>query len=250
MEKLLEIKNLKKEFINNKIKTTVLKNLNLDIYDGDFTIIMGQSGSGKSTLLYSISGMDKCDGSVIYNNINITKLSEKKLTKLRSKDFGFVFQQMHLVNNLTIFENIAVPGYNINKNTKQVNEKAKNLLSKVNIKNKNHLYPTQISGGEQQRVAIARSMINAPKLIFADEPTGALNRKNANAVLDLFTEINESGQSIVMVTHDVKTAIRGNRIIYLEDGKIKGEISLDRYTEKSVKEREKTVNDWLVNLMW
>lgn len=250
MESILKIKNLRKEFVNNKIKNVVLKDLDLDIYFSDFTIIMGQSGSGKSTLLYCISGMDKSEGEVIYNNIDITKLKENKLIKLRGKDFGFVFQQMHLVSNLTVYENVAVPGYNINKNTKEVNKITKKLLNKVNIKDKDNLYPNQISGGEQQRVAIARSMINDPKIIFADEPTGALNRKNASDVLDLFTEMNNKDQSIVMVTHDLKTAIRGNRIVYLEDGKIKGELKLDKYTEETRKEREQKVNDWLINLMW
>lgn len=178
MENIIEIKKLKKEFINNKIKNVVLNDLDLNIYNGDFTIIMGQSGSGKSTLLYCISGMDKAKGSILYCDQNITKLNENKLIKLRSKDFGFVFQQMYLINNLNIFENIAIPGYNLNKNTKYINKRTKELLDKVNIKGKKHLYPNQISGGEAQRVAIARSMINDPKIIFADEPTGALNRKN------------------------------------------------------------------------
>lgn len=250
MEKLLEIKNLKKNYFNNKIETNILNNISVDIYEGDFTVIMGQSGSGKSTFLYCVSGMDNCEGKIKYNNLYINKLKEKKLINLRGKDFGFIFQQMHLVPNLTIFENVAIPGYNVNKNTSKVNEKAKELLKLVNIENKDNYYPNQLSGGEQQRVAIARSLINNPKLVFADEPTGALNRKNANDVLDLFIEINNNNQSIVMVTHDLHSAIRGNRIIYIEDGKIKGELKLDKYATEKAKEREQKVNDWLLNLMW
>lgn len=250
MEKLLEVKNLKKDYINNKVRTNILNDISIDIYDGDFTVIMGQSGSGKSTFLYCISGMDNCNGKIKYNNLYINQMKEKKLINLRGKDFGFIFQQMHLVPNLTIFENVAIPGYNINKNALKVNDRVKELLELVNIKNKDNNYPNQLSGGEQQRVAIACSLINNPKIVFADEPTGALNRKNANDILDLFIEINKNNQSIVMVTHDLHSAIRGNRIIYIEDGKIKGELQLDKYTKEKAKEREQKVNDWLLNLMW
>ena len=250
MKNILEIKNLKKDYVNNKIKTNILDNISVDIYEGDFTVIMGQSGSGKSTFLYCVSGMDNCSGKIKYNDQYLNKLKEKKLINLRGKDFGFIFQQMHLVPNLTIFENVAIPGYNVNKNSFKVNEKAKELLNLVNIKNKDKYYPNQLSGGEQQRVAIARSLINDPKIVFADEPTGALNRKNANDVLNLFNEINDNNQSIIMVTHDLHSAIRGNRIIYIEDGKIKGELDLDKYTKDKAKEREQKVNDWLLNLMW
>ena len=164
---------------------------------------------------------------------------------------GFVFQQMHLVSNLTIFENIAVTGYlNKSVSAKQTNKRVDELLEKMSISHiKTHL-PSQVSGGEQQRCAIARAVINKPKLIFADEPTGALNRKNTADVLDLLTELNRDGQSILMVTHDVRAAARANRILYLSDGKILGDISLSPYKEEDIKSREAQINAWLTSLEW
>lgn len=203
---VLSAKGICKSFAHNGVQNHILTNLDIDIYEGDFTVVMGASGSGKSTLLYALSGMDRVNGgSVMYDGNDIAKLSEKKLSQLRCGDFGFVFQQMHLVSNLTLFENIAVPGY-LNKSVPagEVNRRAEELLEKMGISHiKTHL-PSQCSGGEQQRCAIARAVVNSPKLLFADEPTGALNRKNTTEVLDLFSELNAGGQSILMVTHDAR----------------------------------------------
>ena len=207
---VLSAKGICKSFAHNGVQNHILTNLDIDIYEGDFTVVMGASGSGKSTLLYALSGMDRVNGgSVMYGGKDIAKLPEKKLSQLRCGDFGFVFQQMHLVSNLTLFENIAVPGY-LNKSVPagEVNRRAEELLEKMGISHiKTHL-PSQCSGGEQQRCAIARAVVNSPKLLFADEPTGALNRKNTTEVLDLLTELNAGGQSILMVTHDARGAPR------------------------------------------
>jgi putative ABC transport system ATP-binding protein len=224
----------------------------MQLYEGDFTVIMGASGSGKSTLLYALSGMDSAtSGSVMYGDTDITGLNEKKLAELRHSDFGFVFQQMHLVSNLTIFENVAVAGY-LNKtvSAKQTDERVSELLEKMNISHiKSHL-PSQVSGGEQQRCAIARAVVNKPKLIFADEPTGALNRKNSQDVLDLLTELNKEGQSILMVTHDLRAAARADRILYLSDGKILGDLNMPPYVPQEIKSRETQINAWLTSLEW
>ncbi|SKA61842.1 putative ABC transport system ATP-binding protein [Eubacterium uniforme] len=249
---VLSARNLCKSFAHNGGQLHILTQVNLDLYEGDFTVIMGQSGSGKSTLLYSLSGMDRAtSGEVIYKDENVVKMNEKKLATIRHEDFGFIFQQMYLVSNLTLFENVAVPGYlNKEKTSKQVDEKASGLLDKVGLtKVKTHL-PKQVSGGEQQRCAIARAVINEPKLLFADEPTGALNRKNTKEVLDLLTNLNENGQSILMVTHDMKAALRANRVIYLEDGNIVGELSLPPYKKEDEKSRETQLNAWLTSLEW
>ena len=249
---ILSAKDLCKSFAHNGGQLHIISNVDLEIYEGDFTVIMGASGSGKSTLLYALSGMDRAtNGSVMYGGEDIAKLKEKKLAELRHTDFGFVFQQMHLVSNLTIFENVAVTGYlNKSASAKETNKRVDELLEKMNISHiKTHL-PSQVSGGEQQRCAIARAVVNNPKLIFADEPTGALNRKNTADVLDLLTELNEGGQSILMVTHDVRAAARANRILYLSDGKILGDLSLAPYKEEDIKRREAQINAWLTSLEW
>ena len=199
---ILSAKGLCKSFAHNGVQNHILSNLDIEIYEGDFTVVMGASGSGKSTLLYALSGMDRATGGTVsYGGEDIVKLSEKKLAQLRHKDFGFIFQQMHLVSNLTLFENVAVPGY-LNKtvSAESVNKRADELLEKMGIAQIKTQLPSQCSGGEQQRCAIARAVINEPKLLFADEPTGALNRKNTTEVLNLLTALNNSGQSILMVT--------------------------------------------------
>ncbi len=249
---LLSAKDISKSFAHDGGQIHVISHLDLDIYDGDFTVIMGASGSGKSTLLYALSGMDKATaGSVIYNDLDLAKIKENELAKLRHTDFGFIFQQMHLVNNLSLFENIVVSGYlNKDKKVAEVNSKANELLELMGISHvKKHL-PSQVSGGEQQRCAIARAVINSPKLIFADEPTGALNKTNTIEVLNLLTKLNENNQSILMVTHDIRAALRANRVIYLEDGKVKGEIDLPPYNIEDEKSREVQLNAWLSSMKW
>ena len=249
---ILSAKDLCKSFAHNGGQLHIISNVDLDIYEGDFTVIMGASGSGKSTLLYALSGMDRAtSGSVMYGGQDIAKLKEKKLAELRHTDFGFVFQQMHLVSNLTIFENVAVTGYlNKSASAKETNSRVDELLEQMSISHiKTHL-PSQVSGGEQQRCAIARAVINKPKLIFADEPTGALNRKNTADVLDLLTELNREGQSILMVTHDIRAAARASRILYLSDGKILGDLPLPPYKEEDIKSREAQINAWLTSLEW
>lgn len=250
--KILEGKNITKTFSNTGSTNKVLDNINIDIYDGDFTIIMGTSGAGKSTLLYALSGMDNIsNGQILYKNKDISKLNEKQMADLRTKEFGFIFQQTYLVSNLSLFENITVAGYlSKEKKQKEIEQRAMGLLKQMNVEKAKDRMPSQVSGGEGQRTAVARAMINNPGLIFADEPTGALNKSNTEEVLNLLTNINEAGQSILMVTHDIKAAIRGNRLLYLEDGKIIGEKNLPKFDESNLKQREEEISKWLEEMSW
>ena len=177
--------------------------------------------------------------------------TERLLARLRCTDFGFVFQQIHLVSNLSLFENVAIPGYlDKSRSVEEVDSFADSLLEKMNITDIKTQLPAQCSGGEQQRCAIARALINTPDIVFADEPTGALNRRNTTEVLDLFTLCNKEGQSILMVTHDIRAALRATRLLYLEDGKIIGELSLPPYSPENEKSRETQVNSWLTSMHW
>ncbi|MBO5352586.1 MAG: ABC transporter ATP-binding protein [Lachnospiraceae bacterium] len=249
---ILSARGLCKSFAHNGGQVHILSHVDFELYEGDFTVIMGASGSGKSTLLYALSGMDRATaGQVLYEGENLVSMKEKGLSKLRHTDFGFIFQQMHLVSNLSLLENIAVPGYlNKEKSATEVKERAGRLLEQMGIAHiKNHL-PSQVSGGEQQRCAIARAVINSPKVLFADEPTGALNRRNTTEVLNLLSGLNEQGQSILMVTHDMRAALRATRVLYLEDGAIVGELTLPPYREEAEKSREAQVNAWLSSMKW
>ncbi|MBR3044949.1 MAG: ABC transporter ATP-binding protein [Oscillospiraceae bacterium] len=249
---ILSAKGLCKSFAHNGGQVHILSGMDLDIYQGDFTVIMGASGSGKSTLLYALSGMDRATaGTVIYQGNDLVKMSEKQLTALRRSDFGFIFQQMHLVSNLTLRENITVPGYlNRKRTAAETDQRADELLEQMGLSHiKDHL-PAQCSGGEQQRCAVARAIIHEPELLFADEPTGALNKRNTTEVLDLLTALNAAGQSILMVTHDARAALRASRIIYISDGKVVSELTLSPYTAESEKHREAQVTAWLAALEW
>lgn len=249
---ILSAKGLCKSFAHNGGQNHILSHIDFDLYEGDFTVVMGASGSGKSTLLYALSGMGRATaGKVLYNGKDIVTMKEKELAGLRYKDFGFIFQQMHLVSNLTLFENITVPGFlDKSKPAAEVKERAEKLLEQMGISHvKTHL-PSQVSGGEQQRCAIARAVIHEPKVLFADEPTGALNRKNTTEVLNLLTELNKEGQSILMVTHDMRAALRATRILYIADGKIIGELTLPPYNLEEEKSRETQVNAWLSSMEW
>lgn len=249
---ILSANGLCRSFAHNGAQVHVLQHIDLELYEGDFTVVMGASGSGKSTLLYSLSGMDRATGGqVLYDGLNLVTAKEKELARLRYTDFGFIFQQMHLVSNLSLFENIAVSGYlNKEKSAQEVRDYTKKLLDTMGISHIQSHLPSQVSGGEQQRCAIARAVVNQPKLLFADEPTGALNRKNTTEVLNLLTKLNQSGQSILMVTHDLRAALRATRILYLDDGKVVGELSLPPYNSGEESDRETQVNTWLFAMGW
>lgn len=249
---ILKANGLCKSFAHNGGQLHILSHVDLELFEGDFTVIMGASGSGKSTLLYALSGMDRATaGQVLYQDMDLVTMSEKNLATLRHTDFGFIFQQMHLVSHLTLFENVVVPGYlNKQKNATDVKNYGNELMEKMGISHIASHLPSQVSGGQQQRCAIARAVINEPKLLFADEPTGALNRKNTMEVLNLLTELNRLGQSILMVTHDMKAALRATRILYLEDGKIIGELSLPPYNSEEEKSRETQISAWLSSMEW
>lgn len=249
-DKILIGKNITKRF--NETAQPILQHIDVDIYEGDFTVIMGSSGAGKSTLLYALSGMNQIDeGEIFYKNKDIANIKEKQMAALRSNEFGFVFQQTHLVSNLTLLENVTVAGYlNPKRTGKETDERAKQLLHSMHVEHAMDRLPSRVSGGEAQRAAIARAMINEPKLLFADEPTGALNRKNSDEVLSILSELHKKGQSILMVTHDMHSAAYGNRILYLEDGKILDELELSDIKTDESKDKEARVNQWLTSLMW
>jgi putative ABC transport system ATP-binding protein len=239
-----------KSFILGKTSNNVLKNIDLEIYEGDFTIIMGNSGSGKSTLLYSISTMDRpTSGTVTILGKDISKQSEQEISNIRKKEIGFIFQSMNLLPDLTTFENIAYSGYGTD--TKEnVNRRTLELLDQLELMSEKDKYPSEISGGQQQRVAIARALIGGANLIFGDEPTGALNSSMGRQVLDILTDLNSKGQSIVMVTHDIKAAARASRLLYLSDGRIAGDLKLGRYIPENKAEREDTIFQFLKEHNW
>ncbi|KIR03671.1 Cell division transporter, ATP-binding protein FtsE [Lachnospiraceae bacterium TWA4] len=249
---LLQGKNIYKDFISGKNSTSVLKGVNITIYEKDFTVIMGSSGAGKSTLLYSLSGMDTItDGEIIYKKQEVSKLKEKEQARLRAKEYGFVFQQANLVSNLSLYENVVVSGVLAGKyKEKEVEQQADEFFEEMEICHVKDHFVSEVSGGEAQRAAIARAIIGNPGILFADEPTGALNRAGSEKVLDIFTRLHEDGQSILMVTHDIHAAVRGNRIIYLEDGTITGELDLGEYIPEECKKREEILGAWLSSLRW
>lgn len=254
MEAILQTNKLSKSFSSGGVQQHVLKNVDMEIYAQDFTVIMGASGSGKSTLLYAISGMDKPSlGTVIYKGdteLNIATLSQNELAEFRSKNCGFIFQQIYLVDSMSILDNVLLSGLLVNKNKRAVVEKAKKLLISVGIdESMFNKFPSQISGGEAQRVGMIRAVVNTPTVLFADEPTGALNSRNSKLVLDILMNLNNQGQSIVMVTHDMVSALRANRILYLKDGQITGELKLERYTSGD-EDRKKVITEFLADFGW
>lgn len=251
MSAILEAKDLCKTFSNESVQQHVLRNLNLTIHQGDYTVIMGNSGSGKSTLLYSLSGIDRPTlGKIAYRGEEITGYNNDKLAVFRRKNCGFVFQQNFLNDTMSVLDNIVVCGLLVNKNKKQIVARAKELVERMGLSQDIlRKFPTQLSGGEQQRIAMIRAIINQPAILFADEPTGALNSQSAEQVLNVLTELNQQGQSIVMVTHDMKTARRGNRILYLKDGVIIDELKLGAY-QKGDRERHDKLRSFLTEMGW
>lgn len=253
----LKVNNLCKTYITNKQQNNVLRNVNLKIEAGEMVGIMGPSGSGKTTLLYTVSGMDSITaGNVDFFGKDMEKLSKNEMSDLRLNEMGFVFQQMYMLKNLTIYDNIIMPAYQSSdgktkKGRQSINEHARTLMQKLGISEvaQNNVY--EVSGGQLQRACICRSLMNHPKIIYADEPTGALNKQNSKEVMEVLNRINEEGTSILLVTHDWKVASKCERILYIEDGTIKDEIILGKWS-KSVdpRERERILNAWLIKLGW
>lgn len=255
-ETLITTHKLGKTFSQGGLQQHVLKNIDLTIYRGDFTVIMGSSGSGKSTLLYALSGIDKPTlGEIYFANHELTGMNADQLAVFRRAHCGFVFQQIHLLDTMSVLDNVLSSAYLVQRNRREAAAKAKELLGRVGITPETQRkFPAQISGGEAQRAGIVRALINAPLALFADEPTGALNSASGESVLDMFTEVNGQGQSIVMVTHDIKTALRGNRILYLRDGVVIDELRLEPYKSGSAaadaSQRQEKLQRFLGGLGW
>ncbi|MBP5574783.1 MAG: ABC transporter ATP-binding protein [Bacilli bacterium] len=249
---IIETKNLCKTYIVEKRQNNVLKNVNLKVEKGEMVAIMGPSGSGKSTLLYCVSGMDKItSGEVVFDGKDISKLSKNELSELRLNKMGFIFQQMFMMKNLSILDNVLLPAIESKKETLSRKEKllrAETLMRKLGIIEVADNDINEVSGGQLQRACIARSMINNPDILFADEPTGALNRQSSKEVMDELCKLNEEGTTIMMVTHDAKVAARCSRILYIVDGQIAGEYKSNNSLDQ--KERERELNTWLMDMGW
>ncbi len=252
MEKiLLKTDKLSKTFSSGGTLQHVLKNIDLELYRGSFTVIMGASGAGKSTLMYALSGMDKPSlGTITFGDEVISGMTPDQLAVFRRRHCGFVFQQIYLLESMSILDNVLSAAVLVNKDKKAIIKRARELFQDVSIPEETQKkFPAQISGGEAQRAGIVRALINSPEILFADEPTGALNSKTGLDVLDTLTKFNEQGQSVVMVTHDVRSARRGDRILYLKDGIILGECLLGKYKHGD-EERHIKLSAFLKEMGW
>ena len=246
---ILEVKDLCKTYITNKRQNNVLRNVNFSVSEGEMVAVMGPSGSGKSTLLYTVSGMDSMtSGEVFFSGKSISKLREKELAELRLDEMGFIFQQMYMLKNLSVLDNIILPARQSKANTlspKEKLERGKELMRKLGIIEIADNDINEVSGGQLQRACICRSMINNPKIIFADEPTGALNRASSDEVMDELCKINGNGTTVMLVTHDAKVAARCGRVLFIVDGNIKGEYN---NTETDPRKRDRALNNWLMEM--
>ena len=252
MKTILEAKKINKLYDIGKGNTQqVLCDVDILIGEGEFVSIMGPSGSGKSTLLYNISGMDKVtSGTVCFNGAELTTMADDALSALRLQKMGFVFQQSNLLKNLNILDNIILSAYMAkNEDRRMIVERAKKLMEQTGISALADNDITQASGGQLQRVAICRALINNPQIIFGDEPTGALNSKATGEVMDILADINLKGTTIMLVTHDAKVAARTERVLFMSDGVIVGEKQLGKYLPSSdIKVRESQLTEWLAQM--
>jgi putative ABC transport system ATP-binding protein len=227
----------------------ILKDINLQLQKGEFVSIMGPSGSGKSTLLYNISGMDQIStGSVYFNGKQISAFPEKELASLRLTKMGFIFQNIHLLKNLNLLDNIILSAYLAkNSNRDTINTRAMSLMKKMGIDGLAEHNITQASGGQLQRIAICRALINNPDILFGDEPTGALNSKSTHEIMDILGDINAAGTTILLVTHDVKVAARSERVLFMMDGHLVADKRIGKYDKEKqdLKARESRLAQWL-----
>ncbi|MBQ8262249.1 MAG: ABC transporter ATP-binding protein [Lachnospiraceae bacterium] len=250
---VIQTKDLCKTYIVEKQSNNVLQNVNLNVEEGEFVSIMGPSGSGKSTLLYTVSGMDCATaGEVIFDGENISGKNEKEMSYIRLTKMGFIFQQMYMMKKLCIMDNIVLPGYQAKlKSREKVNEEAEKLMRRLEIIDTAERQITEVSGGQLQRACLCRALINNPKVLFADEPTGALNSKASKEVMKELAEANKNGTTILMVTHSERVAAVSERIIYLVDGNIQGELVLGKLNDmQDLSVRERKLKNWLTDMNW
>ena len=256
MNTVLQTKGLCKTYIVNKRQNNVLKNIDLTISEGEMVAVMGPSGSGKSTLLYCVSGMDRVTaGEVIFNGRETAKLRDKELAQLRLDEMGFIFQQMYMMKNLTVLDNIILPAVKSKKtkeSRKETEARGCALMHRLGIGDVGNNDINEVSGGQLQRACICRSMINNPKMIFADEPTGALNRSSSDEVMNELLSLNRDGTTVMCVTHDPKVAAKCSRVLYIVDGGIVGEKELGHFGggDKELRDREREINNWLMEQGW
>ncbi|MDR3316289.1 MAG: ABC transporter ATP-binding protein [Coriobacteriales bacterium] len=257
MTAALEAKNVCKTYVVNKRQNNVLRNVSFDVEDGELVAVMGPSGSGKTTLLYAVSGMDEVtSGSVGFYGQELTQVRAKEMATLRLDSMGFIFQQMYMLKNLTIADNILLPAFQSKKNrgTAKRREKsayAHELMYRMGIAELARNDITEVSGGQLQRACICRSLINDPQMVFADEPTGSLNKQASNEVMDQIVTLNRAGTTVMLVTHDIRVAAKCDRVLYLIDGSINGDLALGKHEgDHTLKDRERRLNNWLLDKGW
>jgi putative ABC transport system ATP-binding protein len=216
---MIKITNLEKIYRTEDVETIALNKLTIVVNEGEFVAVMGPSGCGKSTLLNILGLLDDPDsGSFLFNGIEVAHFNERKRADVRKRNIGFVFQSFNLIDELTVFENVELPLIYLGVKAAERKEKVEKVLDKMQIMHRRNHYPQQLSGGQQQRVAVARAVVNNPKLILADEPTGNLDSSNGNEVMQLLTDLNEQGTTIIMVTHSEHDARYSHRVIRMLDG--------------------------------
>jgi len=236
MKKIIIGEHISKTFGEGQKKHTVLKDVSVEINEGEFVAIMGPSGSGKSTLMYALSGMDSIDaGTVSFNGMELSALNEQSLAELRRTKMGIVFQQPTLLKNLNILDNIILPSMRNNRTSvDNIKKKARALMKKVGISELEKRDITQVSGGQLQRAGICRALISNPQILFGDEPTGALNSKSAQDIMDILAEINAQGTAVLLVTHDPQIAARTKRVLFMRDGEIVNDLHFNRFNDTNI----------------
>jgi putative ABC transport system ATP-binding protein len=248
---VLRAEHLSKTYTGAGAEVRAVDDIDLAVQAGEFVGIMGSSGSGKTTLLYLLAGLEHpSNGTVWVDQSSIDRLNEKELARLRRDSIGFVFQSMNLLPHLSLRENILVAGYLTKRRRSEVHLTTDRLLTEMGIAEAAHRLPAEVSVGQQQRAAIGRALVNSPRVVFVDEPTGSLNSAASASVLDLLEAVNRTGATVVMVTHDLKAACRGRRVLFIRDGRVEGQFDFDGGETASADEREKSLCAWLFQKGW
>lgn len=247
---ILKLESIKKYYDNADKTKQVIDDVSLEINKGDFISIMGPSGSGKSTLLYIMSGVLECSsGEILFLNNSLNSMREKHLARIRKSKMGFVFQQVAFLKNLTISDNILLPAFNVkDKDKKEVVKYANELMKKLGIEDLADRKISEVSGGQLQRAGICRALINKPDIVFADEPTGALNSKTSEEIMKIFKDVNKEGVTIVLVTHNRKVASYSNKVLFLLDGKFKNTIDFNKSVYKNNEEKMGVISEYMDSL--